>query len=337
MTKKTYLAAPLLVLLAACGGSNDGSATNPTSPTQPTNVYSIDSGRVFEALKDGKVLDTQNGAVAALALDFTDGTSEVKESVVNLRLNENDAITMVLNGKSYAFTQENIVNNENTLENVGYAISDETPGSEKYIGLFSWDGNLEAVLNLENLSYSQLWEYYAIIQDENGEVRDGERGFLVVGTETKAQALGEFSTKSFGGFFTANIISKDDFRGISKRTDVRGDISLTANFVENSVVGVIDNIDLSQREFDAPAGDRIPVNGTILLGEGVINGNSFSGTASADGDLKASMDMKSFNGSFNGGFFGPGAEQISGTVMGVIENNGGGFENIIGGFTADGQ
>ena len=39
MTKKTYLAAPLLVLLAACGGSNDGSATNATQPAPTASSY----------------------------------------------------------------------------------------------------------------------------------------------------------------------------------------------------------------------------------------------------------------------------------------------------------
>ena len=329
MTKKTYLAAPLLVLLAACGGSSDGSAT---SPTQPTNVYSIDSGRAFQALNDGKVLETQNGAVAALALDYSSGTTKIKESLATLELNENDAITLVLNGKSYAFTQENIAEN-----GYGYFIQDETPGREKYIGLFSWDGKLDAVLNVDNTSYSQLWEYYSVLEDANGEFIDAERGFLVVGTETKTQALGEFSTKVFDGFFAGNTLTKDGFVAMSNRTDVRGDISLTANFVENSVVGVIDNIDLSQRQSGQPVGDRIPVIGEILLVDGVISGNSFSGTISADSAFKSSVDMKSLTGNFNGGFFGPRAEQIAGTMTGVGENNDGTFTNLVGGFEADGQ
>ena len=52
MTKKTYLAAPLLVLLAACGGSSDGSATNPTT-TPPSTTDDTTSTTIIKTFGDG--------------------------------------------------------------------------------------------------------------------------------------------------------------------------------------------------------------------------------------------------------------------------------------------
>ena len=324
MTKKTYLAAPLLVLLAACGGSNDGSAT---SPTQPTNVYSIDSGPAFRALSDGKSLTAQKGMVAARAMDWDNNITALKESEITLALNESNGMTMTINGKSYAFSDKNV----EEADGYGYFIEDRTEGSSKFIGLFSNTGKLSQVLSLNNTQYSQLWQYYADFQDSNGDWSGSENGYFVVGTETKSEALGLFTAKTYGGFFNATVRESN---GVAEnRIRLNGDIKLNANFEKNSLSGNISSITITP--YNGDDGVTSSREGTFLLTDGVISGSGFAGAVNADDQLLSSSGWASADGTFNGGFFGPDASEAAGTISATIENIDGTSSNLVGGFKSN--
>ena len=99
----------------------------------------------------------------------------------------------------------------------------------------------------------------------------------------------------------------------------KGMLHLTADFEAGSVAGRIDN--LEQRETNADP--YMPISDQFEIDNGRIQRNGFSGDLSGLG----------YNGTVEGGFFGPAASEVGG----VLEATGGNGEMLHGSFAGKRQ
>ena len=128
-------------------------------------------------------------------------------------------------------------------------------------------------------------------------------GHIIYGTRTTDMPTG--GTGNFAGVMRATEWPADADVGTSNRrvTRFRGDLDLTADFGNSTVLGSVTNLESRPGNISnyQQASGQLDFNGTI-------DGNGISAT-----DLSGSGDLAQYrNGSVNGAFYGPGAAEVSG-------------------------
>ena len=109
---------------------------------------------------------------------------------------------------------------------------------------------------------------------------------------------------TYAGNMRADMLPADT-AGTGSRSNLRGDLMLRADFGQSTVDGSIDNL-----EFRPPDASwrETPNNRTWTIENGTINGNALA--ADLDG-------AGTFDGEMEGQFFGPGASEVGGTIVGT--------------------
>ncbi|WP_342074924.1 transferrin-binding protein-like solute binding protein [Yoonia sp. SS1-5] len=110
-----------------------------------------------------------------------------------------------------------------------------------------------------------------------------------------------------------------------------GDVSIEANFQDNTLTGVAD---LDQRSVSLAPSSSDFLEGAQLSIEGAMNSrNGFEGTVSLQSS-STSSSMTDFNADMKGAFFGSEAAAVGGTLVGSVNTSDAGVMPIVGGFVA---
>ena len=145
---------------------------------------------------------------------------------------------------------------------------------------------------------------------------DGFRGFSIYGSRTRAAAMPAGSA-TYEGRLAANIWDGDDLDYPSGITDVGGDLTLEADFDQSTISGRIDGITVRPQN----SGDRLLLSGSnsLAISNGRILGSWFdadwTGVDTNPGSA-LEVSMRDFEGTMEGEFFGPAAEEVGGVIGG---------------------
>ena len=328
MKNMTILAGSASILLSACGGG-DGVMT--------TRTFAADTPTPALALAEGKTLTAQAGQTAAMKTDYENATTSIKESVVSISKNAGGELSLTVNGETYDFDAADRQLESDGTTSYYYQVSGEEDedGNPRYFVLSSYNSSINDVVNGDSTDVVYLMDYMDIKDDVAAGVSVGERGYFVVGSETQAAALGEFTTMSYAGRLRGHAYDAEGFSTTQTRTEFRSnDVTLTANFEENIISGTAGNIRMRQRVRGEAAPDFASVDGEFLFQDGTIQGADFAGTFSSDDTLKANLRTESVDASFSGSFFGAEGEAVGGVVKGSV-TDADGVATIVGAFTAD--
>ena len=93
--------------------------------------------------------------------------------------------------------------------------------------------------------------------------------------------------------------------GFSQRQSTKGNLSLTADFGESTISGLIDEIEhrFHSRESFNPVPDA-----SAVIGEGTIDGNLFNA------NLQGTGSINGVSGQISGAFYGPAAQEVGGVI-----------------------
>jgi hypothetical protein len=339
MHTKAILLLSAVGLVAACGGSSDGSAVNPTTPPPTvTRTFAVDTSTPSLALMEGKTLTAQSSQIASITTNYTDRTTSAKTETFKLMLNQNQELSMEVDGKLYDFKPADRSLESDEITSYGYAVQGEVDesGNIQYYSLFSYDDVLEQIISADNEELVQIWKYLRVTDNRATESANGSLGFLVVGSETKPEALGNFTTKVYNGRVRSEVYAANNFSSLTNRGELRSDnLELTANFQTNTISGNASNLTYRERESGLDAGDYQQFPGSFTFENGAITGSDFIGDLKIDQIFKESAEIETFTGTFSGTFFGQGAEQVGGVIQGLAVGVDGENSNIVGAFKAD--
>lgn len=325
MKKLPIIAASSTILLSACGGG-DG--------IMSTRTFAADTPTPALALAEGKTLTAQAVQTAAMNTDYANATTSIKESVVSIAKGASGHPTLTVNGRTYEFTDAHRVN-ENAYATDG-AVDIGDDGNQQWKVLISYSGDIDAFLNGTSDKSVAIFKY----RDIEGPADDftqnfGEQGFVVIGAETQAAALGEFTTKSYSGRLEGDAFGAEGFSTTQNRNEFRSDnLTLTANFEENTISGTAGNILIRQRVRGEATPDYASVGGEFLFQNGTIDGADFAGTLSVDDTFKAALGTESVEATFSGSFFGAEGEAVGGVIKGTA-TDADGASTLVGAFTTD--
>ena len=243
---------------------------------------------------------------------------------IDVVINEDNSISVEDDGSVYAYFTDGEVD-----------IAED--GTEQWKSLSSDSGDIETFLNGSSEKLVAIFRYRDIETPAGGDFSQtyGELGFIVVGSETQAAALGEFTTKSYAGRLRGEAYGTEGFSTTQTRTEFRSnDVTLTADFQANTISGTAGNIVIRRRVRDESTPDFSPVGGEFLFQNGTIDGADFAGTFSSDDTFNSNLGTESVDASFSGTFFGAEGEAVGGVVKGSV-TDADGVATIVGAFTAD--
>lgn len=149
----------------------------------------------------------------------------------------------------------------------------------------------------------------------------------IIGTETTDARIDALRNSSaiatYNGFGSINIRKVDqDWQAFNSH--VQGDVAMTADFGAGSVSGTMTNLFYEERAGNTVTASSNP-NGSVIMNPATIQANAFKGALSPDSTLLAdSPDLANTAGQlgYSGAFYGPQAQEISGTMSGSATVNG---------------
>jgi hypothetical protein len=163
-----------------------------------------------------------------------------------------------------------------------------------------------------------------------------ETGYLVIGSETQATALGNFTTTSYTAMLQADIFPSTGFVSIQNRAEMRSEeLVLTANFEDGSITGIANNIGLRSLVSGGATPGFTSLDGSLVFSNGTIAGSDFTGIFTANDRLKEQAQVINISGEFSGSFYGTEAQTIGGVISGTSTNSTGRVSNITGGFASN--
>ena len=328
MKNLPIIAASSAILLSACGGSDGITSTRTFAADTPTPAL---------ALAEGKTLTAQAVQTAAMKTDYENGTTSIKESVVSISKNAGGELSLTVNGETYDFDAADRQLESDGTTSYSYNVDgdEDADGNPRYIVLVSYNGSINDIVNGESTEVVYLAKYLDTTDDIEAGVSNGELGWFVVGSETQAAALGEFTTKSYSGRLRGEALDSEGFSTVGTRVEFRSnDLTLTANFEANTISGTAGNLYSRQRVRGETTPDYAEVDGAFLFQDGTINGADFSGNLSVDDTYKANSGIESVEATFSGSFFGVEGGAVGGVIKGS-STSANGDATIVGAFTAD--
>lgn len=298
---KIWTTTAMVAALAACSSG--------TANVQPstTRVFAQDAGVAAQALADGETLVAQQGGSAAMNLNYTTGDTGLTNATFEISRNVSGELTFTVNGVTQAFSPGDRIVDPNDGMVYEYQINDSANGV--FVNLWNERVTLDEALDTTGTDYAQIWGY------QTNQINGGQpdiQGYAAVGTETMASALSTLPTATYNG--RARVTSAPTTGWVdwsTSMTRTRGDLAMTADFGAGTIGGQVSNVETRA----AGAAAYVPVAGSIAMNQSNIVGNGFAGSLSADAALQASLDIgSSTTGTYSGGFYGPAAEQVAGTM-----------------------
>jgi len=306
---KTISILPLMVAVAACGG---GSSTS--GPPAPSSNATLTGNSI--------VSETFNAASAILVIrngfveNSIEGEGPSAQVFLSGETNDNISFTITIQSQGagddvsfdFDFPQsaDSVTPNTSNFQNADGTITFSTlrPGTDIPLSATSTE------------SISLTYSNFGVWQDTNDDATTNivnAIGYVSYGIET--DNVPTTGTANYTGFVQGTLY---DGSGVTLAvSNVLGRASFTANFGTNGITGNF--TEMTIQDINVNNAPVLPWVNFDLTG-GTISGNEFSGTL---GNFTAA----GYTGSLNGGFFGPNAEEVSGTfsIQGPAQDAIGGF------------
>jgi hypothetical protein len=297
------------------GGSNDGGFQDGGNPLIPDvdqdtlRVFSDTDGTISDVFLSNGNLFVRDVSKVSVAKTYTgDLNYRSVEAQIGFEADDGDlVVTMRVDGFSEPMVvrivdAQNIDRNTITFRNDFGAWTFSTPGGGRISDLFDEGSG----------RYAKLVEVVLSNRDQDFAVDT----VAVIGTETRDSMIDTLTannaTATYDGFARMNIRRTDQtfdqFHALAQ-----GQLRLEADFGASSIQGDVTGIELS-----VDGGTPTALGGSLLLNPGTIDGNSFSGTMSADGALASDplVGAATADGSYSGAFYGPDADEVGGSMSG---------------------
>ena len=298
------------MILSACGGG--GSSDIDQAPS--TRVLSNDvspNGTLGDVNVQKIKLTAQSGMTSGMAISWSDNTTSRLDTTFavatgDAKKGDTAEIHMIVDGETFEFGAI-----ERDANGYGYRAEnnpDFVREEDPYIELWSQWGLLDNMLDENNAEYSQIWKYYVGTLDDS---IPSKTGFAVVGTQTVMSDVANSSTANYSGYARMQVVGAENYEGWSGELQLRGDIGLTMDFEQSTIMG-----DIADLETRYPDTEWSPISGAFDLSKASVNTNGeFKGTMSADAGLKTRLGLGSTDkGAYAGALFGPNADEVSGTL-----------------------
>lgn len=307
MNKAIFLT-PLVALLGACGGDTANLGVEP--------LFSRDVGSANEALASGETLRATS--VSSILANPISGTTILAEDAPKVEISQqaNGHLTLKIDGTTYEFTEEDLWEEENgNIYGYGKTIEvEDGSGDVSWVGLFSWQGQLDSMLSEDNDNASQVWQYYLF--DEADGLNAGK---FATGTQTAPDFLEMMSTATYTGYGQMHIMPGSTFETWGTRGEMEFDVTLNLDIQQGDVSGRFDNLRLRSRVQDQTVPDYEPTTGQFDITDGSVSGGDFSATFSADQTFLDQTQSSYLTGTLDGTLFGEQAEQAAGALSGTSE------------------
>lgn len=266
------------ILLAGCGGGSVSFTPGPNG--LPVAAAGLTANQAkFQELAGTKI--TTTGSRASYTLSGGSFSNTQGSVAAEVTYNANNTITLKLGADTF------------TLASSGTVFT---------------DGTVTLVPGFSGAGADANSIYFFGISESNPGAGAFSETFLVTGFETPAaDVAARTASQSYSG--SASIVTQETAgSSITSRTvldDDNGAMALTVNFgaVTPTVTGTISGA----LESDVGTGS---VNLNLT---GTVSGAGISGSIAQTGANATATGLTVSNGSFSGGFFGPGAEDIGGT------------------------
>lgn len=322
-TISTILGTTAMLTLAACGGGSSEIANNPTISTPIQSQFS----------SEAKVTAGQK-ALSVMRLNWGNRTTTIiPKTDFSIQKSASGLLSVVYEGKTYEFSSEQANINEDG--NVSGYVYDGVDSNNNpfYVQIFGLSGRLTEIYDEADTDYAFLVDYMVLVTESDDQFA-GDFGFAVLGTPSSTTALGNFTSETFDGGVSAEVLPADFSNAIrggrADRHMLRGDLTLTANISENTVTGTV--TDIRTELFDQHVSQgQLNQNGSIALHNGIITNNSFSGDVVMDQNIMDSLNLSALEATFKGAFYGPNIEQAAGVLSGTGTRQNSDI-NMIGGF-----
>lgn len=309
--KKIFLILPLVGTVAACGGdTTDSSALD--------RLYSVDAGPASRALAAGNALVASS--VASVTANTNTNTTVEDDASPDIQIAQrgDGHLTLTIDGTVYAFSQGDLWE-EDDGDVYGYGKDidvAEGSGDVSWVGLFSYNGELDQMLAEENSSAAQVWQYFLF--DEAGGLNVGK---FATGTHAAQDYLDTMTSATYAGWGNMHVMSKQNYQTWRTRSEMQFDVNLDVNMRNNTVSGQFENIRLRTREDGQPTPDYVDFEGQINITDGTLSGGDFSATFSADQTFLDQTSSSYVTGTLDGSLFGAEAEEAAGTLNGTSEDS----------------
>ncbi len=326
-----------LIGLAACGGGGGGTVDDNAidkitidPPEEANRVFSTDAGDAGQALSDGQTLTARQVAMAGINLNYNSGDTAITDtSEFTVRLNGEGEVTLVLEGTETVFTPDHRdPDDDGTV--YGYFTRDDCDAGVRCVSLFSYTGEIDELK-------SNGHGFMEILNAQSNQIsEDGQpdlRAFAVVGTETQDADLGSLGNATYSGWTRFDVYPESGFVDSSEsRTRLRSDLTMTADFGDGTVSGLLNNFEAR----DPGEAEYTGLLGTVTMTEAEFDVNGFKGGLVADAafasDTGVTLDTSS---AYSGAFYGPNAEEVGGVFSISGSDDDGAFNGI--GFFAGNQ
>jgi hypothetical protein len=263
-------------------------------------------------LTEGKVLAKPGDATytAAKALqDPATGKELAADSTTStagdfsIKPNNAGGLDMKVNGQTISFAGSDV-----NAEGNGWEKDD---GKTKLTSF--WGGDVGKIVDGTDTNYVQVWRY------RTGSGNDLTRGFATIGVETPTSEVGTMTAKAtYKGDARVDMAMADH---PGQQIQVKGDMTLNADFTAKSVDGSIDNLKGRYVEGDAGTGAwEKASSGSVALNKGTISGNGFSGGTLTQKNVAFSdavtqgTEVNIDGSTYSGRFYGPNADQVGGVI-----------------------
>lgn len=191
-------------------------------------------------------------------------------------------------------------------------------GDITWVGLFSWQGELDDALAESNSNFAQIWQYY-LVDEANGL----NTGKFATGTFTSDDFLNAATgIFTYTGYGQMHEMPASQYTGYGNRNEIDFDVSLSLNMDDSSFSGVFNNVETRTRQSNVPAPDYSPVGGQFDVTNGSIVDGKLTADFSADATLLTALGATSMTGTLDGDLFGEEADQAAGTLAATSDSGG---------------
>ena len=313
-----------LGILAACGGNTTSGGVALSSGEAARQVLSSNFADVGAALDAGETLSARAIATSTVVRNYDDQTTAVVDgTLVQISQNAAGELTMVIDGNEVAFATS-----DRRVESNGEVFGYEQDGSNFYYNLFSWNGELDELINSET-SANPVGFYY-----EEPDSPSGLTGFVIVGAETSE--LPATGSSEYNGYARITIFPAENMTSFGDtRERLRSDeVTINVDFGAATISGSMGDLEYQEPPNDGD--ERFAVAGSIIMEETSINANGYSGNLTLDAAALEDSDLASADfGTYSGTFFGEGAAETGGTISVTADDADGVTSNGFGFFVAD--
>ena len=187
-----------------------------------------------------------------------------------------------------------------------------------WVGLFSWQGELDDALSETNTNFAQIWQYYLF--DEADGLNTGK---FATGTFTSDDFLNAATgIFTYNGYGQMHEMPTSQYTGYGNRNEIDFDVSLSLDTDDSSFTGVFDNVETRTRQSNVAAPDYSPVKGQFDVTNGSIVDGKLAADFSANATLLTALGTTSMTGTLDGDLFGEEADQAAGTLATTSDSGG---------------